>query len=114
MEVDKINAAIKALPNTDQVSDGYHTFGELYEHRILLFIALAKCHSGQVWKFKSNADGQKWEGWFGLGIFPEPGKQITYHVPVSYWDAVDCPAYEINPHYDGHTSEDIINRLKNL
>jgi hypothetical protein len=28
--------------DTNRISDGYHTFGELYDHRIQLFIALCK------------------------------------------------------------------------
>jgi hypothetical protein len=38
---DAINTLIAGpLINTNQISDGYHTFGELYDHRISLFIAL--------------------------------------------------------------------------
>lgn len=37
-----INEMIEQLPRGESngVSDGYHTFGELYEHRVVLFIAL--------------------------------------------------------------------------
>lgn len=40
MDIKEINEAIKLLPNAGEVSDGYHTFDELYEHRVALFIAL--------------------------------------------------------------------------
>lgn len=44
-EVDEINKLIQGLPENKKelVSDGYHTFKELYEHRVTLFVAL--CNS---------------------------------------------------------------------
>ena len=43
MTYQEINALIQAEKvDTNFVSDGFHTFGELYEHRITLFIVLAK------------------------------------------------------------------------
>ena len=43
MTAEEINQLIKNHKiETNLVSDGFHTFGELYEHRIVLFIALAK------------------------------------------------------------------------
>lgn len=114
--------------DTNLISDGYHTFGELYEHRITLFIALlstkAEIRDGMdidfvykddIWKSKTHSDGSVWDVWFILGIFKEPGNQITYHLPISKWD--DCEfAKELDkaPEWDGHTSEDVLKRLKNL
>lgn len=44
LEVDKINRLIQqSLPveQKELVSDGYHTFKELYDHRATLFVALS-------------------------------------------------------------------------
>lgn len=43
LEVDKINRLIsQSLPEEQKelISDGYHTFKELYAHRVKLFVAL--------------------------------------------------------------------------
>lgn len=104
-------------------SDGYHTFNELYEHRITLFIAL--CYSiaanhghsmeFKVWKSKLHSDGSSMEGWFVMGIGREPGTQITYHLPMSKWYAAEnIPEYEKAPEWDGHTAADVLNRLAKL
>lgn len=79
-------------------SDGYHTFDELYDHRITLFIALCHCidsvckneFTGEswspVWRSKIHSDGTSMDGWFIMGINKEKGKQITYHLPLFRWE----------------------------
>jgi hypothetical protein len=101
--------------NTNLISDGYHTFGELYEHRIRLFITLCAIHPDVVWKSQSHSDGSFIEGWFVMGIEKEPGRQITYRLPMSYWDECNfCEVLASAPPFDGHTAADVLERLKNL
>lgn len=108
------------LIKTDDIRDGYHSFGELYAHRILLFIALCKTISDvgekdRVWKSQWHANGTRQPGWFILGIDKEPGKQISYHLPMNYWDATGfVKALDSAPEWDGHTSEDVLKRIKTL
>lgn len=118
---DAMNAVIKAAGvDTNLISDGYHTFGELYEHRITLFIALCRIISikygfSMIWRSKSHSDGSVWDGWFILGIFTEQGKQITYHLPISKWDQADfAMTIPKAPEWDGHTSQDVLKRLELL
>lgn len=104
---------------TGSISDGYHTFDELYEHRIVNFIALCKFieESGlfDVWRSRHHSDGSVWGGWFILGINHEQGKQITYHLPDSKWEeCVFASTLDKAPEFDGHTSADVLERLKNL
>ena len=99
-----------------KVSDGYHTFEELYDHRITLFIALARAlRTHKVWRSKLHSDGSSYAGWFILGINDKPGKQITYHLPLSRWDETDF-AFTVDraPEFDGHTAEDVLKRLKTV
>lgn len=106
----------------NDVTDGYHTFKELYDHRHLLYIALCKTMTTHdelcavpVWRSKSHSDGTMFEGMFILGIGEEPGKQITYHLPLSLWDQTSfAKNYETAPEWDGHTPEDVLNRLVTL
>ena len=111
-----------------EASDGYHTFGELYDHRITLFIALCKAmgdlgyfhgniHEADaiVWRSKFHYDGSSFDGWFILGIGKEKGKQITYHLPLDRWEETNfAETLEKAPEWDGHTSDDVLNRLKEL
>lgn len=99
--------------------DGYHTIDELYDHRITLFIALARERdarfSQEVWRSKVNGDGSVWDGWFVMGIGRAPGDQITYHLPLSRWPETEfCETLDKAPDFDGHTSADVIERIKNL
>lgn len=101
--------------DTNLISDGYHTFGELYEHRIILYMALCREISNfsmNVWKTQVHSDGSVWDGWFLLGINSDPGTQITYHLPMSKWDQCTwANPIEKAPPFDGHTSEDVLKRI---
>lgn len=100
------------------ISDGYHTIDELYEHRYMLYLALCNIVNtesayGHVWKSKKNSDGSEWDGWFLLGIGKDAGKQVTYHLPIKFWDDVSCEELPVGI-WDGHTSLDVLTRLKTI
>ena len=95
------------------VSDGYHTVEELYLHRHALFINLMWQWSNDCWWSKVHADGTYYEGYILCGI-SLPSGNVTYHIPASYESYL--PAYKELPKgkvWDGHTSEDVIDRLLN-
>lgn len=97
-----------------EVSDGYHTFSELYEHRFALFVALCK-RVDNVWRAKKHADGTMYKGWFVMGIGEARGEQIIYHLPLSKWTVTNfAKTYKLAPLWDGHTSHDVIKRLRKL
>lgn len=104
----------------NKISDGYHTFGELYEHRIELFIMMCimykrTSYKYQIWKSQLHSDGSKYDGWFILGIGDHPGKQISYHLPMSKWgECYFADTLSKAPEFDGHTSADVLKRLKSL
>lgn len=111
--------------DTNLISDGYHTFGDLYEHRIQLFITLCRFlhwsfrrtsnDESPVWKSMNHADGTRLEGWFILGVSHEIGKQISYHLPISKWEQCYFANELVHaPKWDGHTSSDVLERLKKL
>lgn len=117
-------------PESMQVSDGYHTMDELYEHRIALWIALCgqialanrAMMPGEewqeekpVWRSKLHDDGSNYDGWFILGIGKEKGEMMTYHLPISKWSETDfAETLERAPEWDGHSPADVLERLKNL
>jgi hypothetical protein len=103
---------------TGATSDGYHTFDELYEHRIVLFLALCaeidrRMPTGHVWRSKLHSDGSMFDGWFIMGIGTEPGEQITYHLPLERWTDTDWLGTENEraPDWDGHSEDDALARL---
>jgi hypothetical protein len=110
--------------NTDQcVCDGYHTFDELYDHRIALYIALCKTivekgaaqDAQRIWRSLLHSDGSKFDGWFVLGMGTAAGEQITYHLPIACWDDTNfVQTLDRAPEWDGHTSDDVLKRLKTL
>jgi hypothetical protein len=117
----KLKLDLKSIATDVSISDGYHTFDELYDHRIALYIALCKSIQSNllderyVWRSCIHSDGSNYDGWFLLGIGKEKGKQITYHVPNERWSETEfAHTLDTAPEYDGHTSDDVIIRLKNL
>jgi len=99
--------------------DGYHTFDELYWHRIALFIALCrKIHQKNernVWRSKLHSDGSGKKGWFILGINKKRGEQITYHLPMKLWETTNfAETLAKAQKWDGHSSDDVLKRLKNI
>jgi hypothetical protein len=86
------------------MSDGYHTFDELYEHRCLLFINLCLAHVDDAyWR-------PHYEGWPLIGLLTKEG-QVTYHVPEKYLPLFKDKIGTVGPEWDGHTPQDVVKRL---
>lgn len=100
---------------TSSTSDGYHTFDELYDHRITLWIALCKEHPKRSWRSTLHHDRTSFDGWFVLGMDRGEGEQKTYHLPIGRWPETDF-AQELPraPKFDGHTSADVLDRIKRI
>jgi hypothetical protein len=97
-----------------EVSDGCHTFNELYDHRCLLFIALMKAYPERAWRARLHEDGSGMEGWW-IGGMHLPTGDITYHIPEEAWGLLDhagVATLERGPRWDGHTSADVLQRLR--
>ena len=95
------------------VSDGYHTFEELYDHRTKLFSVICACFQKIAWKSKLHNDGTMYDGMFIVGINTIDGP-ATYHCEMKYWDLFDLDELETAPVWDGHTPEDAITRILSL
>ena len=106
-------ADVVEIPKTGigDLSDGYHTFNELYHHRAVLFSVICNLMPDKVWKSKLHDTGDMFEGMFIVGI-ETPDGQATYHYDVNpYWDLFKVKELEKAPKWDGHTPTDAINRI---
>lgn len=123
----EISKFLKELNNSKKISiakisDGYHSFSELYEHRNFLFITIARMFSDNnsyVWKSLRDTKGKNLNGWFILGVDymgPDEDKllQITYHLPMSLWRFCKFASTLPKSTWNGHTSKDVIYLLKQM
>lgn len=94
------------------VSDGYHTFKELYEHRCTLMVALMYSNKEFSWWSRLHADESAFDGWIIVGM-TLLGHQITYHIPDKWVEMLEgISELKKAPVWDGHTSQDVLSRLK--
>ena len=117
-----------------ELSDGYHTYKELYEFRKVYNAALfnewaenleTSSDFGQalfnvpkynVHKSWRHSDGELCfgGGWFIVSAMLPTGL-ISNHYKAEDWDLFKIPEVEKALYeFDGHTSEDVLNRLKKL
>ena len=105
--VDKINREIQSLTNTKgEVSDGYHTFDELYHHRMVLFAVICNQNKDIAWKSKLHDDGTMFDDYFVVGITTSEG-DYTYHYHMDNWNYFEVKELERAPEFDGHQPSDI-------
>lgn len=97
------------------LSDGYHTFDELYHHRSMLFLALClTTFKDKAWKSLLHEEGgdPMYNGMFIMGV-ETPYGQATYHYDIDpYWEkAKNVKEVYHAPKFDGHTPNDAIDRI---
>ena len=114
-ELARINAICKVAHVNDigEVSDGYHTFNDLYHQRAVLFATIVKQNKDKAWKSLRHEDGELCfgGGWFIVGV-DTPEGSYTYHYDTEkYWDMFDCTVLECGKHWDGHTERNVTRLL---
>lgn len=106
--------------DSGKVSDGYHTFDELYEFRKLYNAALFNEWSAQgkyqVHKSQRHFDGEICfgGGWF-IVVAILPTGQISNHYCMNDWELFQIPSYQKALfEFDDHTPSDVCERLREL
>ena len=104
--------SIANINNIEDLSDGYHTFKQLYYQRMMLFAAIVKQNKDKAWKSLRHEDGELCfgGGWFIVGI-DTPEGSYTYHYEDNYYSLFDCVEIERGKHWDGHTEKDVTRLL---
>lgn len=143
-ELNNVNMAVQQLGDNKQlVNDGCHSFQELYQFRMVYNAALFNEWAANYIKItevkKKGEDfiyrkiepsevrynvHKSWKhydgelcfggGWF-IVVAMLPTGQISNHYEAKYWDLFKIPETEkaLYP-FDGHTSQDVLERLKSL
>lgn len=144
--VDKINKTIETVKyskgfNVEKISDGFHTFKELYEFRKLYNAALFNEWAKQkinFYNFERDEEGnvlsesvgsavkydvhKSWKHSDGKWCFGKEKEyfivvaetlygQITNHYKAEDWDLFKIPEKERANTYDGHSSQEVLRRL---
>ena len=118
---EEINDLIKRSGCNDElISDGYHTFGDLYNFRKLynaaLFNEWAKQGKYEVHKSSRHYEGDLCFGgdWFIVTAVLPTG-QISNHYHRKDWGLFNIPEFEkAQRPFDGHTPEDVMLRLERI
>lgn len=117
ISLDKRSASLDLSTCDDmgEVSDGYHTFNQLYHQRAILFATIVNNFKSHAWKSLKHEDGKYCFDsngkWFIVGV-DTPEGSYTYHYETDkYWDIFDCEVLECGKHWDGHTEDDVTRLL---
>lgn len=94
------------VKNIGDVSDGSHTFNELYYHRMMLFSVVCNTYKAKAWKSWKHEDGTMFDNYFIVGVRTPQG-DYSYHYSEEYWDMFHVIAFENAPKWDGHQPKDI-------
>lgn len=103
------------MGKADELSDGFHTMGELYDHRRALTAALAYALPSDLsWRSKAHhpQDAPMFEGGYFIVGIDLPTGTITYHYQLKHWDDFSTVReLEHAPRWDGAGPEGTVTRL---
>ena len=108
-----VNSLQQEQVDMGEVSDGYHTFNELYYYRMLYNAAFFNLLPKEwVHKSKRHHTGEECfgGGWF-IVMANLPTGQISNHYELKDWDLFQVPEKEFADEWDGHTPQEAAERL---
>ena len=123
--IDKTFEKLENIDNKGNISDGYHTFNELYEYRALYNAAFFNglvtyvektgnwVVNYDVHKSKKHFNGEDCfgGGWF-IVMAELPTGQISNHYELKDWDLFQVPEKEKANKWDEHTPQDVAKRMR--
>lgn len=120
-KIEELNNLIQEKVRNDDlsikdISDGHHTFRELYRQRLILFCTICNLFPELSWKSRKHFDNENdpmFDGDFIVGINTPKGV-ATYHFKLEYWDLFNVKEIERAPKYDNYSSEDVLLRILSL
>lgn len=106
---------LQDITDSGELSDGYHSFNELYEFRKLYNAAFFNALPTDIKVHKSfkHSDGKPcFDGTWFIVMAELPTGQISNHYKEEDWNLFKCPLQDTADEWDGHTPEDVRIRLK--
>ena len=118
--LEEVQESINDLPSKDKgsVSDGNHSFDELYDFRCAynaaLFSLLAREPRYNVHKSYKHDDGKPCFGKDTLFVVQAtlPTGQVSNHYHKDKWELFSCEERETADKWDKHTPEEALERLE--
>lgn len=119
MDIKELKGILNDHHDDDQdvryVSDGHHTFDELYRYRMLYHAAFVNANPADTVKSWWHSDGELCfgGGWF-IVVTVLPTGQISNHYRPQFWELFNVRSVDADhlPVYDFHSSEDAADRLE--
>lgn len=90
----------------EDISDGYHSFNDLYYQRMMLFAVICNTYKDKAWKSLKHSDNTMFDGYFIAGIATPEGN-YTFHYKLKDWDKFNVKELNNAPKWDGHTEKDV-------
>ena len=98
----------------EDLSDGFHSYKDLYEQRLVLSAALTTALRKRpfeqqiTWKSYRHPDGTPcYDGQYFLTSYETPEGPYSYHYPSDEFGLFKCERLPIAKPFDGHTSKDV-------
>lgn len=114
----KCEAYLRKTESVGQISDGFHTFKDLYNHRRALTVALMESNLSISWKSKEHhpEDQPMFKGGYFIVGMTLPGEgQISYHYKLHHWTDFDnVTELPHAPKWNGHSPETTVIDLFNF
>ena len=107
IQIELVDLNNKGVIKMGNISDGYHTFDELYNHRMILFSIICNTYKDKAWKSWKHDDGTMYDDYFIVRITTDKG-DYSYHYHKDNWGYFNVKEIEFAPKWDGHTPKDIV------
>lgn len=109
----------ESVTPTEEISDGYHTFKELYQYRRVYNAMLVNEYENQwLYNVHKSLKHSDWEDCFGGGYFVVqmtlPTGQVSNHYKLEHWDEFKCEIRGKADEWDGHTPQEALSRMMNF
>lgn len=104
--LEEVQTMVNKMEDPGKLSDGFHTYDELYYHRMALFSIICNTYKDVAWKSWKHADGTMYDDMFIVGM-SLPNGDYSYHYDKEFWDRFDVKELPNAPEWDGHKPEDV-------
>lgn len=103
----------KGSIDVNKISNGVHTYRELYDYCVGFFGIICNMNREVSWKSKVHSNGTIKDGYFIVGTETAEG-QVTFECELCYWDSFDVIELEMAPKCGSDNSKQAIKALNKV